>query len=327
MDIRVSIPVPIYSVEPFIERCARSLFNQSYQNLEFIFVNDATTDNSVEILKSVIEEFPGRKKDIRLINHPKNQGLSVARNTGVSNCTGDFICHVDSDDYLEPDAIERLVKCQLETNADIVSGDAIKHTVSGPEPFIEPTYKDRYEMLQNLSGQIEHHMIWGRLIRSSLYHDYSISAEKGCNVGEDWQVLVPLVYYSRIIAHLNHPIYHYNCENENSYMSQKKAGAGRNERIVKQDLRSLEIVKDFLRQRDDSLYRLIKKTGKAFAYPIMDDCILFHNKQLFFVIRDFLNRDETLYDRCKLRVMIDSNYFLYSQFYLLKRIKYQLLKR
>ena len=116
----VSILIPVYQVEDYIERCARSAFEQTYQNLEFVFVDDGSTDSSIYVLKSVINDYPDLKDHIRIIRHPENRGLAAARNTAIKSCHGDFVMHVDSDDWLEPDAAELLVRRQQETEADII---------------------------------------------------------------------------------------------------------------------------------------------------------------------------------------------------------------
>ena len=119
---RVTICSPIYGVEKYIERCAVSLFEQTYSDIDYVFVNDCTKDKSIEVLNRVIERYPERKKNVRIINHEKNRGLSAARNTGVDNAKTDFLIWVDSDDYVEPKMVELLVKKQLNSNADIVCG-------------------------------------------------------------------------------------------------------------------------------------------------------------------------------------------------------------
>ena len=100
----VSILVPVYGVEKYIERCARSIFEQTYHNLDIVFVDDCTPDKSIEILKRVLEEYPGRKAQTRIIRHAYNRGLSAARNTAVAAATGTFLTHVDSDDWIELNA-------------------------------------------------------------------------------------------------------------------------------------------------------------------------------------------------------------------------------
>ena len=317
--MRVSVATPVYSVSRYIERCARSLFEQTYDDIEFVFVDDASPDNSMEILRGLLPLYPGRNNSIKIITHPHNRGLSAARNTAVEHCSGDFIIHVDSDDYLEKDAIEKLVEMQARTGADIVSGDAVSHTRQGDFPFDEPDYPDKYAMLRNLTGQMGHHMIWGRLIRKSLYTDNHISAEEGCNVGEDWQAIVPLVYYSNTIAHLHSRIYHYNCMNPASYMAQKNS-TGINEKIARQDFRSLEIVKGFVEGKDQQLYSLIKATGRTFAHSIMDECVKQNKHSLFLYFSRELDADNDLFDRGFLSRMVDRCFPCYWLYYNMRRI-------
>lgn len=315
----VSILVPIFKVEQYIERCAKSLFEQTYPQLEFIFVDDCSPDKSCDILQGLLDAYPKQKKHTRILHHDRNRGLAAARNTAIDNSTGVFVCHVDSDDYLEPDAIERLVRKQIETNADIVSGNATKHTLDGEVPFNEPSYPDKYSMLENLVAQMEHHMIWGRLIKRELYISNKIYAEEGCNVGEDWQVIVPLVYHASSIAFINYPIYHYNCLNQNSYMAQKSSLSIINEKILKQDLRSLEIVKEFVRKNDRHLYQLIKATGSRFAESSMNSCVREANRALYYHIVNWLKADKDYFDRPKTKLLIDGSYIIYWIYFNFKR--------
>ena len=96
---KVSILVPVYKVENFIDKCANSLFVQKYENIEYIFIDDCTPDDSIFRLQKVIEKYP--HCDVHVIKHKSNQGLSSARNTGVQHAKGEYIMHVDSDDYLD----------------------------------------------------------------------------------------------------------------------------------------------------------------------------------------------------------------------------------
>ena len=110
---KVSMLIPIYGVEKFIERCAISLFEQTYQNIEYIFVNDCTKDDSINVLERVINRYPNRKPFVRIINHTQNKGLAGARNTAVANATGEFIMHVDSDDYVDETMYEDLMRVMI----------------------------------------------------------------------------------------------------------------------------------------------------------------------------------------------------------------------
>ena len=134
----VSILIPVYGVEKYIERCARSLFEQTYANLEFIFVDDRIPDHSIQLLENVLTMYPHRLKQVKIIKHSKNEGIAVVRNTAISNATGDFIFFVDSDDYIETDTISALVNEQNLTNADIVSGKMLINENGMDSRYVEP---------------------------------------------------------------------------------------------------------------------------------------------------------------------------------------------
>lgn len=118
--ISVSVIVPIYKVERFIARCVSSLLEQTLQNVEFIFVDDATPDGSIDVLQQVIERYPHRAEQVRLIHHEHNKGLPAARNTGLQVACGEYIFHCDSDDYVEPDMLQTIYDKATTENADFV---------------------------------------------------------------------------------------------------------------------------------------------------------------------------------------------------------------
>lgn len=132
---KVSILVPIYGTEKYIERCTRSLFEQTYSNIEFVFVNDCTPDRSVEILKSILEKYPQQKSNTKIISHDKNRGVATARNTLLDNATGDYVMWVDSDDYIDKNAVKILIQKVVQTNADIICLGASKLKKSKVTPI------------------------------------------------------------------------------------------------------------------------------------------------------------------------------------------------
>lgn len=126
---KVSIIIPIYKAEDFIEECAISLFSQTYENIEYLFVNDCTPDNSIEILKETLNHFPKRQNQVKVITQNRNQGQAAARNKALDTFTGDFVAFVDSDDYLTDKNI-------IANTVSILEGDP---SIS----FIQfPCYKD-----------------------------------------------------------------------------------------------------------------------------------------------------------------------------------------
>ena len=185
----VSILVPIFNVEKYIKRCVTSLMQQGYRNIEYVFVNDCTQDNSISILVETIKEYPQRT-NIKIINHESNKGLAASRNTGILNSKGTYISFVDSDDYLEPNAIEIMVKKAIETSADIVIGNFQFIINSSKKIFKRP--KNRYDKIEYIQAILRWNEIdltlWGKLIKRELFSHHNINSFDGYNFGEDFAV-------------------------------------------------------------------------------------------------------------------------------------------
>ena len=222
----VSICVPVYGVEKYIERCARSLFEQTYRNIEYVFVNDCTKDASIEVLKKVLLEYPDRIDCTKIIDHEKNLGLGGARNTAVEYVSGDFLMWVDSDDYVDVDCVRKLVEKQMETNSDIVACDVYLDYGSYKDIYSNWLPDDAKEACKDICSCSVKHMVWGRLIRTILYKENGICVKQGCDMGEDYQVVPLLYYYAQKIAVIHEPLYFYYKGNVSAYslsFSSKKA--------------------------------------------------------------------------------------------------------
>lgn len=138
----VTIGIPVYNVEPYIEKCLLSVLNQTYQNLEILVVDDLGTDKSMDIVAKLQQSHP-LGNSIKIIRHPENRGLGEARNTTIENATGEYLCFVDSDDYIEPETIEVLLKEAEEHDTDVVlaSSRKIVYGTNREEPTF--TYKKK----------------------------------------------------------------------------------------------------------------------------------------------------------------------------------------
>lgn len=213
----VSIVVPIYGVEKFIERCAVSLFEQTYKSIEFVFVNDQTPDDSITILKKIIGRYPDRANDIRIIDHEKNRGLAAARNTGLEHANGTFILHVDSDDYLDLNTIESLYKKAITDNSDIVACNFLLEWDSVSKVARQNIGNSKHEMLCLMLRAETMVGLVNKLIKKSLYIDNHIRAIEGINLGEDFVTTPKLVYFANKVSHVDLPLYHYMQTNANSY--------------------------------------------------------------------------------------------------------------
>lgn len=214
----VSIVTPIYGVEKYIARCAHSLFQQTYGNIHYVFVNDCTNDDSINVLKEVIECYKDRKGQCIIIDHECNQGLAAARYTGLLHVDSDYIMHVDSDDFLEPDAVETLVKEAIRSNSDIVIGGSF-HVYSDRKIQGMP-YKhlDKDSLIKNILLLKASPSVWGKLYSSALYKDGNDTFPiRGINHGEDFATVPRLLHYAESISYVDKALYNYVQSNNSSY--------------------------------------------------------------------------------------------------------------
>lgn len=116
---KVSVIIPVYNVEKYIERCARSLMEQTLDEIEYIFIDDCSSDNSVSILEVVISDYPERQKSVSIYKQPFNGGQAKARNKGIELAKGEYISFVDSDDWIDNRMLETLYENAQKNRADI----------------------------------------------------------------------------------------------------------------------------------------------------------------------------------------------------------------
>ncbi len=204
----VSAVIPIYNVSGYIERCARSLFSQSLDNIEYIFVNDATTDNSIDILRSVLDEIPHRKHQVRIVEHDVNKGLPAARNTGIALASGDYLFNCDSDDFLESDMLRLMLDEAVRTDADLVWCDWFLTFGSNERTMSQPAASTpRQALADMLNGSMKYN-VWNKLVRRSLFIDHNIHFPSGYAMGED-MTMIRIAAKARKVAYVPRPLYHY----------------------------------------------------------------------------------------------------------------------
>lgn len=214
--MQVSVVVPIYNVGTFIERCVESLMSQTLKDVEFIFVNDATQDKSIEVLESVLNRYPTRQSCVKIITHSKNQGLPASRNDGLKVASGEYIFHCDGDDYVEPDTLASLYKCAKELDSDIVWCDWFLDTNHGIRRMAQPCYRTPAEALKGILGGAMKYNVWNKLVRRSLYVDNDIEFPAGYGMGED-MTMIMLFANARSVSYHPKALYHYVKYNASSY--------------------------------------------------------------------------------------------------------------
>ncbi|WP_285815958.1 glycosyltransferase family 2 protein [Thomasclavelia cocleata] len=169
----ISIIIPVYNVEKYLNRCVASVINQTYSNLEIILVDDGSTDSSYDLCKKL------KKEDSRIVViHKENGGLSEARNTGISVSTGNYIFFLDSDDYIKENTIEVLYETIKKDNTDLVLFDFIKILDTG-EVIQDETNIKSYEIVDSktllnriIYGQYWRYVpAWNKLYKSDIWSD------------------------------------------------------------------------------------------------------------------------------------------------------------
>ena len=205
----ISVIVPVYGVEPFAERCARALMEQTLADgVEFLFVDDASPDRSMEIIRQVIEEYPKRQKQVKILTLSQNRGLPAARNTGLDAARGQYIVHVDSDDNLEPQMLAEMLAAARRTGADYVWSDWFLTFADNQRAMAEPDAASPDEALRlQLSGRMKYN-VWNKMLARRLYDETGIRFPEGYGMGED-MTMIMLLCKARRVAHVGQPLYHY----------------------------------------------------------------------------------------------------------------------
>ncbi len=217
MQPKVSILVPIYGVEKFIERCSRSLFEQTFEDIEYIFVNDCTPDKSISILESTIKDYPVRQNQIKIVHHSVNQGIAAVRNTCLDNANGEYILFVDSDDWIEKNMVELMYNKAISENADIVECNFYK---SYEDQEICQNEKYSKNHIIRIKGLISYNVgtfLWKLLVKRLVYENHQIRLTPNVNIGEDYILSLKLYYYAQKVASISMPLYHYVQYNKNNY--------------------------------------------------------------------------------------------------------------
>ena len=241
--MKLSVIVPVYGVEKYIARCAKSLLEQTHPDKELIFVDDASPDGSIEVLKTVLAQYPSQQ--VSILRHEHNRGLAAARKTGLEAATGDYIVSVDSDDYLEHNALELLARKAEETDADIIGMDCWfewndKRSLYRGQWSQDPKEYSRILVSgRTLPGVCLH------MIRKSLYEQTGLLPIEGLDCGEDYVLTPRLCWFANRVARVEQPLYHYIQTNSGSIVH------AISERHIRQLIQAVTILTDFFSNKSD----------------------------------------------------------------------------
>ncbi len=297
---KVSVIVPIYGVEQYIEKCARSLFEQTLDSVEFIFVNDCTKDRSIEILERVIEDYSNRKSDICIIHNSENKKLAATRDVGLKLAKGEYVLNCDSDDWVERNMLEVMYNKAIECDADIVCCEGFKVGINGKE-LMKYDYDEEVggDKLRQLYLYDHYTAIWNKLIKRSLFIDNNIWHYDGVNMGEDSAVTIRLRCFSKKTIVVHQPLYYYNRLNITSMC------AVYNEQSTNEYILLARLIEDFFVQE-----------GVIHEYKIVVNYLKFVSKQNVLRQKKDLALWRSIYPECH------KDIFKFNYFSFLGRLKW-----
>lgn len=212
---KISVIIPVYGVEKYIERCARSLFEQTLDNIEYIFIDDCTPDRSIDVLRRVIEDYPIRKTQVQIHRMPQNSKQAAARNEGLKYATGQYITHCDPDDWCELALYSELYAEAERTKSDIVCCDYMTHTLNGDgytkvNDCIDP------RMYIKTAGYDTPWMLWNRIVKADLIKRKGISFFRDINFMEDQGFLIRCYHHANKVIVVHQYLYHHVNDNPSS---------------------------------------------------------------------------------------------------------------
>lgn len=251
-DVLVSVVVPIYNCENYIEECIKSILNQSFTNLEVILIDDGSTDKSGEIC----DYFA--KQDNRIcVMHRENKGVALTRKEGIDISNGEFITFIDSDDYIDRDFIKNLYNEQELSRADIVCCNSIDDHFMPPSIYNEKdeTISDLEQlMLGYYNGKRYAYCIWGKLFRKNVFNYISFPDMK---YAEDTYVVLSLFSKGNILRLLKYKGYHYRYNPNGAMGSAKSRGLQQPMDVLKCVMHAYRICRNLPKLKDSATKKLI----------------------------------------------------------------------
>lgn len=196
---KVSVIVPVYNVEEYIDKCLNTLVNQTLEDIEFIVVNDGATDNSKNIILEYKEKYPNKIVYLE----KENGGLSDARNYGIPYARGDYIAFLDSDDYVELELYEKLYNKAIETDADMVECDFYWEYPNKKVHDQSAKYKNESDMYANARA-----VAWNKLYKRDVLLNSGIQFPKGLRY-EDLEFFYKILPQLKKIELISEPLIHY----------------------------------------------------------------------------------------------------------------------
>lgn len=203
----VSIIILVYGVEQYIERCARALFGQTMEDLEYIFVDDCTPDASMEIMERVLDEFPARRSQVKVLRNDVNRGQAYSRKVGVEAAAGEYIIHCDSDDWPELDMYAKMYAKAKAENLEMVLCQMCVHYDGYIEHGLDKLGAE--DLVGALIRQDIYNHLLDKLVSRKLYERSELVWPR-CNMCEDSALITQLACNCTSFGYIYEPLYNYN---------------------------------------------------------------------------------------------------------------------
>lgn len=209
---KISCIVPVYNVEKHLRRCIGSFLAQTFTDFELILVDDGSPDGC----PAICDEYAEKDERVHVI-HQANAGVSVARNAGLDAARGEYVCFVDSDDWIENSYLEDMYDSAINNSSDLVFCGMTKH--HGNKMLVEdgvlPSDKKEFPYLY-LHYPVYMNSLCNKLIKTNLLHKEDVFFPCGITIAEDLLVILKLVYYADNITQVHKELYNYDRTNESS---------------------------------------------------------------------------------------------------------------
>lgn len=223
-NYKVSVIVTIYNRENYLYDCVCSLFMQTLDDIEFIFVDDASTDHSLKVLRDLVDKDHLRKPHVKIIPLAKNGGRAIARQSGMEHVTGEYVIHIDSDDWIDKEMLATLYLKAKETESDIVGCNVTHEYVNFKRVFYQKYSDNKDENVRGLLNGDIFPSLCTSLTRTSLIKDNGITFPKGLDTGEDLLFNLQLFLLANHIVGVDNPFYHYrHTEDSGSFQHTEKS--------------------------------------------------------------------------------------------------------
>ena len=263
--VKLSIIVPVYNVQDYLDRCLESLVNQTLKDIEIILVNDGSTDNSYELCL----EYAKHDSRIKVFSQV-NSGQSKARNVGLDNASGEYISFMDSDDWADLDYYQNLLETAQRHDADVACGCIIREKKHSKKFRIN--YKKEAEYIQpqekiDVAKSPDMCYVWNKVYKSSLIKNLNLRFIEGM-IFEDVDFVTRAVYYSNKIVTVPNSYYHYRSSENSTVKTMRKSDKKRSDSLV-----AKKSVLKFFKEHNltSNSFNLVKKKHctKLFGITIM----------------------------------------------------------